>query len=260
MGYNLDLDMDAPFQQQSRMLRKEVKMFKVKKPFLNADIDAQAGGAEPEKKEAEQPEMVPMSEFKKLQESIAKLEKHNEAVIGEKRKAEAAARQAKEEAEQQELEASKKAQNFEDFEQRNNALWQGKMDAKEERISLLELQLEGQAKRAAESGLLSKFADEGTGSLALKEMVRVTLDDDLQPVTEYCNLSGEVITTDKAAFVEYLNTNHATWMRGAESSKTVVDSKVVDVTPALKGIHAERANSINQMVDAVPALKDLPVR
>lgn len=195
-------------------------MFKVKYRLMNDEPLEPGAPAEVEEKKDD---VVPMSEFKALQESNKRMEQHMKALLDEKKQADAAAKLAQEEAEQRELENSKKAQNIEEFEQRNNALWQGKMEAKEERISLLELQLETQAKKAAESGLLSKFADESMGALALEKMVHVTLDDDLKPVTEYRNFKGEPITTDKEAFIEYLNNNHASWMRGAESSKRVVE-------------------------------------
>ena len=197
-------------------------MFKVKYRLMN-DEPLEPGA--PAQVEEKKDDVVPMSEFKALQESNKRMEQHMKALLGEKKQADSAAKLAQEEAEQRELENSKKAQNIEEFEQRNNALWQGKMEIKDERISLLELQLETQAKKAAESGLLSKFADESMGELALEKMVHVTLDDDLKPVTEYRNFKGEPITTDKEAFIEYLNTNHASWMRGAESSKTVIDQK-----------------------------------
>ena len=232
-------------------------MFKVKYRLMNDEPLEPGAPAEVEEKKDD---VVPMSEFKALQESNKRMEQHMKALLDEKKQADAAAKLAQEEAEQRELENSKKAQNIEEFEQRNNALWQGKMEAKEERISLLELQLETQAKKAAESGLLSKFADESMGELALEKMVHVTLDDDLKPVTEYRNFKGEPITTDKEAFIEYLNTNHASWMRGAESSKKVVDQQTVDVSPEFKGMYADRAKSINDMVSKVPALKDLPIR
>ena len=232
-------------------------MFKVKYRLMNDEPLEPGAPAEVEEKKDD---VVPMSEFKALQESNKRMEQHMKALLDEKKQADAAAKLAQEEAEQRELENSKKAQNIEEFEQRNNALWQGKMEIKDERISLLELQLETQAKKAAESGLLSKFADESMGELALEKMVHVTLDDDLKPVTEYRNFKGEPITTDKEAFIEYLNTNHASWMRGAESSKKVIDQKKVDVTPELNGMYADRAKSINDMVSKVPALKDLPIR
>lgn len=234
-------------------------MFKVKYRLMN---DEPIEGGAPAEVEEKKDDVVPMSEFKALQESNKRMEQHMKALLDEKKQADAAAKLAQEEAEQRELENSKKAQNIEEFEQRNNALWQGKMEVKDERISLLELQLETQAKKAAESGLLSKFHDDyiELGGVALEKMVHTTLDDDLNPVTEYRNLKGDVITTDKDVFIEYLNTNHALWMRGAESSKTVVDQQTVDVTPELKGMYTERAKSINAMVSAVPALKDLPVR
>ena len=232
-------------------------MFKVKYRLMNDEPLEPGAPAEVEDKKDD---VVPMSEFKALQESNKRMEQHMKALLDEKKQADAAAKLAQEEAEQRELENSKKAQNIEEFEQRNNALWQGKMELKDERISLLELQLETQAKKAAESGLLSKFADESMGELALEKMVHVTLDDDLKPVTEYRNFKGEPITTDKEAFIEYLNTNHASWMRGAESSKKVVDQQTVDVSPEFKGMYADRAKSINDMVSKVPALKDLPIR
>lgn len=232
-------------------------MFKVKYRLMN---DEPIEGGAPAEVEEKKDDVVPMSEFKALQESNKRMEQHMKALLDEKKQADAAAKLAQEEAEQRELENSKKAQNIEEFEQRNNALWQGKMEIKDERISLLELQLETQAKKAAESGLLSKFADESMGELALEKMVHVTLDDDLKPVTEYRNFKGEPITTDKEAFIEYLNTNHASWMRGAESSKKVVDQQTVDVSPEFKGMYADRAKSINDMVSKVPALKDLPIR
>lgn len=232
-------------------------MFKVKYRLMNDEPLEPGAPAEVEEKKDD---VVPMSEFKALQESNKRMEQHMKALLDEKKQADAAAKLAQEEAEQRELENSKKAQNIEEFEQRNNALWQGKMEIKDERISLLELQLETQAKKAAESGLLSKFADESMGELALEKMVHVTLDDDLKPVTEYRNFKGEPITTDKEAFIEYLNTNHASWMRGAESSKKVVDQQTVDVSPEFKGMYADRAKSINDMVSKVPALKDLPIR
>ena len=195
-------------------------MFKVKYRLMN---DEPIEGGAPAEVEDKKDDVVPMSDFKALQESNKRMEQHMKALLDEKKQADAAAKLAQEEAEQRELENSKKAQNIEEFEQRNNALWQGKMELKDERISLLELQLETQAKKAAESGLLSKFADESMGELALEKMVHVTLDDDLKPVTEYRNFKGEPITTDKEAFSEYLNTNHASWMRGAESSKKIVE-------------------------------------
>ena len=232
-------------------------MFKVKSRLMNDEPLEPGAPAEVEEKKDD---VVPMSEFKALQESNKRMEQHMKALLDEKKQADAAAKLAQEEAEQRELENSKKAQNIEEFEQRNNALWQGKMEVKDERISLLELQLETQAKKAAESGLLSKFADESMGELALEKMVHVTLDDDLKPVTEYRNFKGEPITTDKDAFIEYLNNNHASWMRGAESSKKVVDQQTVDVSPEFKGMYADRAKSINDMVSKVPALKDLPIR
>ena len=232
-------------------------MFKVKYRLMN---DEPLEGGAPAEAEGKKDDVVPMSEFKALQDSNKRMEQHMKALLDEKKQADAAAKLAQEEAEQRELENSKKAQNIEEFEQRNNALWQGKMEIKDERISLLELQLETQAKKAAESGLLSKFADESMGELALEKMVHVTLDDDLKPVTEYRNFKGEPITTDKEAFIEYLNTNHASWMRGAESSKKVVDQQTVDVSPEFKGMYADRAKSINDMVSKVPALKDLPIR
>ena len=237
-------------------------MFKVKYRLMN-DEPVEAGApsgdpsGEPEKQETK---AVSAEEHAKLMGEVESMRNHMKALLDEKKRADAAAKLAQEEAEQRELENSKKAQNIEEFEQRNNALWQGKMETKDERISLLELQLETQAKKAAESGLLSKFSDESMGELALEKMVHVTLDDDLKSVTEYRDMNGNVITTDKEVFIEYLNTNHPSWMRGAESSKKVVDQKLVDVTPELKGMYTDRAKSINEMVSAVPALKDLPVR
>ena len=234
-------------------------MFKVKYRLMN-DEPLEPGA--PAQVEEKKDDVVPMSEFKALQESNKRMEQHMKALLDEKKQSDAAAKLAQEEAEQRELENSKKAQNIEEFEQRNNALWQGKMEVKDERISLLELQLETQAKKAAESGLLSKFHDDymELGGIALEKMVHVTLDDNLKPVAEYRNIKGDVITTDKEAFIEYLNTNHALWMRGAESSKKVVDQQTVDVSPEFKGMYADRAKSINDMVSKVPALKDLPIR
>lgn len=238
-------------------------MFKVKYRLMNDEPLEGGAPAQVEDKD----EVVSVSEFKQLQQDLAsalesnkRMQGHMDKLLDEKKQSDAAKRQAQEEAEQRELENSKKAQNIEEFEQRNNALWQGKMDVKDERISLLEFQLETQAKKAAKSGLLSKFGEESTGELALEKMVHVTLDDDLNSVTEYRDMNGNVITTDKEAFIEYLNTNHPSWMRGAESSKKVVDQQTVDVTPELKGMYPERAKSINSMVKAIPALKDLPVR
>ena len=231
-------------------------MFKNDEP-VEAGAPSGDQSGEPEKQETK---AVSAEEHAKLMGEVESMRNHMKALLDEKKRADAAAKLAQEEAEQRELENSKKAQNIEEFEQRNNALWQGKMELKDERISLLELQLETQAKKAAESGLLSKFADESMGELALEKMVHVTLDDDLKPVTEYRNFKGEPITTDKEAFIEYLNTNHASWMRGAESSKKVVGQQTVDVSPEFKGMYADRAKSINDMVSKVPALKDLPIR
>ncbi|MCP4259879.1 MAG: hypothetical protein GY774_20560 [Planctomycetes bacterium] len=194
--------------------------------FMNRRLmDAEpgeAGGTTPEP-EGKQEETVSLAEFKALQESNERMQQHMNKLLDEKKAEAEKAKQAQAEKEKQEIEAAKKAQNFEDFEKRVNDNWSQKLEAKEERLSMLEMRLEGQAKQAASSGLLSKFSDEGTGSLALEKMVHVTLDDDLNPVTEYRNLSGEVITTDKDKFIEYLETNHASWMRGAESSKRVVE-------------------------------------
>lgn len=186
------------------------------------DEPGEGGGATPEP-EGKQDESVSLADFKALQESNERMQQHMNKLLDEKKAEAEKAKQAQAEKEAQELEAAKKAQNFEDFEKRVNDTWAQKLEAKEERLSMLEMRLEGQAKQAASSGILGKFADEGTGSLALEKMINVTLDDDLNPVTEYRNLSGEVITTDKEKFIEYLNTNHASWMRGAESSKRVVE-------------------------------------
>jgi len=232
-------------------------MFKVKYRLMN---DEPIEGGAPAQVEEKKDDVVSMAEFKALQESNERMQQHMKALLDEKKQADAAAKLAQEEAERKEFEANKHKLSQAELEEQVNKRWEGKMDAKDERMALLEFNLETQAKKAAESGLLSKFADESMGELALEKMVHVTLDDDLKPVVEYRNFKGEPITTDKEAFIEHLNTNHASWMRGAESSKTVVDQQTVDVTPELKGMYSERAKSINSMVKAVPELKDLPVR
>ena len=232
-------------------------MFKVKYRLMN-DEPLEPGA--PAQVEEKKDDVVSMSEFKALQESNERMQQHMKALLDEKKQADAAAKLAQEEAEKKEFEANKHKLSQAEFEEQVNKRWESKLEGEIEKNSLLQYQLESQAKKAAKSGLLSKFGEESTGELALEKMVHVTLDDDLNPVTEYRDMNGNAITTDKEAFIEYLNTNHASWMRGAESSKTVIDQKTVDVTPELNGMYTDRAKSINAMVSAVPALKDLPVR
>ena len=239
-------------------------MFKVKYRLMN-DEPVEAGApsgdqsGEPEKQETK---AVSAEEHAKLMGEVESMRNHMKTLLDEKKRADAAAKLAQEEAEKKEFEANKHKLSQAELEEQVNKRWEGKMEAKDERVALLELQLETQAKKAAESGLLSKFHDDymELGGVALEKMVHVTLDDDLKPVTEYRNIKGDVITTDKEAFIEYLNTNHALWMRGAESSKKVVDQQTVDASPEFKGMYADRAKSINDMVSKVPALKDLPIR
>ena len=237
-------------------------MFKVKYRLMNDEpIEAGAPSGDPSgEPEKQETKAVSAEEHAKLMGEVESMRNHMKALLDEKKRADAAAKLAQEEAEKKEFEANKHKLSQAELEEQVNKRWEGKMEAKDERMSLLELQLETQAKKAAESGLLSKFADESMGELVLEKMVHVTLDDDLKPVVEYRNFKGEPITTDKEAFIEHLNTNHASWMRGAESSKKVVDQQTVDVSPEFKGMYADRAKSINDMVSKVPALKDLPIR
>ena len=71
-------------------------MFKVKHRLMN---DEPLEGGAPAPVEEKKDDVVPMSDFKALQESNKRMEQHMKALLDEKKQADAEAKRAKEEAE-----------------------------------------------------------------------------------------------------------------------------------------------------------------
>ncbi|CAH9015655.1 hypothetical protein VP242E401_P0011 [Vibrio phage 242E40-1] len=161
---------------------------------------------------------VSMEDYQKALDSIARLEGHTNTLLGEKKEADKKRKEAQELAAQQELEASKKANNLEEFERQITEQFSNKEKGYQSKIEQFTSKLIAQSQKASQADFVSDFADAGTASLALNQMIKVTLDDDLNPVREFRNLEGALITTDPKVFKEYLATNHASWLKGAQSS------------------------------------------
>lgn len=194
------------------------KFYKLQEKELAGEGSA-AAELEPEAdKEVEAPKTVSYEEYQKALDSIARLEKHTNTLLGEKKEADQKRREAQELAEQQEIEASKKANNFEEFERQLNTQFETKETNYKAKIEAFESKLIGQSQKAAQADFVADFVDQGTATLALDKMIKVTLDDELNPVREFRDLQGNLITTDPKVFKEYLEANHASWLKGAQSS------------------------------------------
>ena len=234
-------------------------MFKVKSVFMNAEPGAGTPPtSDPAGDDNKDDGMVSISqeELNGLRDSIKRLEQHNERVIGEKREAERLAKEAASKQQAEELEANKHKMSLEDYGKEVNRQWQEKFDANDERMQMLEMRLEEQSQSAIINELAGKFADPSIAQLALKNMVRTPLNDDLQPQTQFTDMSGKVVATDSKQFVEYLEANHSNWMKGAESSKVVVEQSIVELNNTQTPVNQD----IQVLQSKVPGFKDLPRR
>ncbi len=172
------------------------------------------GGAEPQAPSVEELQ----AQITALTTSNEKLQAHSATLLDEKKKEALKRKESDNLREQQELQTAKDANSLVEFEERSNKMWQGKLDESSAKYDGLYGKLETQGRLAAQGKIMGKFSDEGIAELALEKMIGFKLDDDLNGVIEYKNLKGELITTDRDVFVDYLNTNHADWMVGADSS------------------------------------------
>lgn len=197
-------------------------MFKLDKRYKLQEKEllgeGSAAAESPEQPENEAPKTVSFEDYQKALDSIARLEGHTNTLLGEKKEADKKRKEAQELAAQQELEASKKANNLEAFEAKITEQFQAKESGYKSKIEQFTSKLIDQAQKASYSDFISDFADEGTAKLALKQMINVTLDDELNATREFRNLDGDLITTDPKVFKEYLSANHASWLKGAQSS------------------------------------------
>ena len=185
-------------------------MFKIRYNLMN-DEPGEAGGASLEEPNKEEPQTVSIEEFNKVLESVSKLEANNKALLDEKRQEEEARKHA-------EIEAQKKAGDFESFEQSLQEQFGKKEQNYQSKIDQFTSKLVGQSKKAAQADLLDKFLDKDIARLALDSMISITLDENLNPVREFKTAGGDLITTDPNKFIEYLEANHASWLKGAQSS------------------------------------------
>lgn len=202
-------------------LKPEVKMLR-RNMFLKYMNEEQLGeqpqGGSAEAEVEDEPQTVSMADFKALQESNNAMSAKMNELLGEKkaeqkkRQEEAAAREAAE------LEAKKQAGNFEEFETGLRKQFEQTETGYKNKIEMFTGKLVNQSKKAAQSDFLDKFIDKGTAALALDKMIHVTLDDELNPVREFRDLNGQLITTDPEQFMEYLSDNHKGWIKGVQSS------------------------------------------
>ena len=200
--------------------------------------------AEPKAEKA--PETVPYAEFMTLQESNKKMEQHMETLLGEKKAEKARRQEAEKLAEQEAIEASKKANNLEEFERQITSQFESKETGYKTKLEAFESKLIGQSQKAAQADFVSDFVDQGTATLALNQMIKVTLDDELNPVREFRDLNGNLITTDPKVFKEYLEANHASWLKGAQSS-----GGLNSVQPASTSGHNAPVTDKQKRIDAI---------
>jgi len=225
-------------------------MFKLRYKLF--DDEPLGGGAPAADVPGDEPKTVSIEDFNKLMSELDAVKANNQALIGEKRE-ETKRRQQEEEARKQaEIEAQKKAGDFESFEQSLQEQFSKKEQGYQSKIEQFTSKLVGQSKKAAQADLLDRFLDKSIGKLALDSMISITLDDNLNPVREFKTASGDLITTDPDKFMEYLEANHASWLKGAQSSGGQTNSSY---RPASRGDAKELSRDAFQNLNPAEQMK-----
>ena len=224
-------------------------MFKLEKRYKLQDKELGGEGSAAASSEVEvetEVKSVSMEDYQKALDSIARLEGHTNTLLGEKKEADKKRKEAQELAAQQELEKSKQANNLEEFERQITSQFETKETGYKSKIEQFTSKLIAQSQKASFADFTNDFVDQGTATLALNQMIKVTLDDELNPIREFRDLQGNLITTDPKVFKEYLSANHASWLKGAQSSGGLDSAR----TPAVSG-GQEPVTDKQKRIDAI---------
>lgn len=194
------------FNLQKRYAKQEEAVVPEQSDSASANVD---GG--------ETVETVSIEKFNKILESVQKLEANNALLVQEKRAEEQRKKDAEHAAKEKDLELAQKAGDWESWTANNKAIYEDKLDKEVGKSSAMEKKLITQSLKASHADFLDDFADKSTATLALNSMIKVSLDENLDPIREYRDLNGNLITSDPAVFKDFLNKNHASWMKGPQS-------------------------------------------
>lgn len=145
------------------------------------------------------------------------LKSNNAALLEEKRKAkelaDEASRKAKEEADKLALAEAKSAGDLKKLEETITSQFGEKLTEAQRKNELLNERLIGGQRDSLVSELANSFTSPDAAKMILKQMVDVSLTDD-GTVPTFKGMDGNVITTDKAVFAD--------WLKGQDAFKSLI--------------------------------------
>lgn len=148
------------------------------------------------------------------------LKSKNQELLGKLKEQSKKAQDAEDATKKQQQEAAKLAGQMDEFEASVRGEYEPKIQAYESEIEGLKGRLlNGEKDRLVES-LASKFVSEQVGRMAVSSLIEVSQSEDGGVVTSFKDLDGQVITTDRAKFEEYLTgqEDFKPVLRGVDSS------------------------------------------